>query len=81
MRELQMLEEVLAAGHVEASAFVLRPDDRAMLPGLDWIVPVPSDQASHAAADDLATCLTRLGPEVRVVHRLITAGITPVEGD
>ena len=156
MRELGMLEEFLASGHVEASVFGLRPDYRAMLRGNDGILPGPSDQASHArpqaaeaaaretlhrqpsgevahvvawreahrafgakpprtrnsleallrgedgttmalfildaldpmtdqgldaAAADLATHLSRLGPEVRVVGRLITAGATPVEGD
>ncbi|RSM80010.1 hypothetical protein DMH04_30915 [Kibdelosporangium aridum] len=32
-----------------------------------------TDKALQAAADDLVTHLTRLGPDVRVVHRLIAA--------
>ena len=47
---------------------------------LDALDPIP-DEALHAAADDLAARLTRLGPGVRVVRRLIAAGPTPAEGD
>jgi DNA/RNA-binding domain of Phe-tRNA-synthetase-like protein len=46
---------------------------------LDALDPL-TDQALHAAAEDLGTHLTRLGPDVRVVHRLITAGATRPEG-
>ena len=41
----------------------------------------PTEVALAAAADDLATHLKRLGPDVRVARRLITAGVTSAEGD
>ena len=47
---------------------------------LDALDPM-TDHALRAAADDLVTHLTRLGPDVRVVHRLIATGATPAEGD
>ena len=40
-----------------------------------------TDEALHAAADDLVTHLARLGPDVRAARRLIAAGTTPGEGD
>ena len=46
---------------------------------LDALDPM-TDEALHAAADDLVAHLTRLGPDVRVARRLITAGTTPEEG-
>jgi DNA/RNA-binding domain of Phe-tRNA-synthetase-like protein len=46
MPELDMLEEFLAGGHVDAAVFTLRPDYRALLVAVDGIVPGPSDQAS-----------------------------------
>jgi len=33
-----------------------------------------SDEALHSAADDLADCLTRLGPDVAIARRLMSAG-------
>src|SRR5262249_1727199 len=45
---------------------------------LDGLDPV-TDQALHAAADDLTARLTRLGPGVRAGRRLIAAGATPDE--
>ena len=48
-----------------------------MLAALDPL----TDAALHAAADDLVAHLTRLGPDVRVVRRLMAAGATPAEGD
>lgn len=47
---------------------------------LDALDPI-TDQALNATADDLATHLTALGPDVRVVHRLITASSVRAEGD
>lgn len=47
---------------------------------LDALDPM-TDQALHAAADDLVTHLARLGPDVRAAHRLITADTTPSEGN
>ena len=54
----------------------LSEDTTAALFILDALDPM-TDQALHAAADDLATHLTRLGPDVRVVRRLIAAGAKP----
>jgi DNA/RNA-binding domain of Phe-tRNA-synthetase-like protein len=57
----------------------LREDTTAALFILDALDPV-TDQALHAAADDLSARLTRLGPGVRAARRLIAAGPTPDEG-
>jgi DNA/RNA-binding domain of Phe-tRNA-synthetase-like protein len=46
---------------------------------LDALDPMP-DEALHAAADDLVSHLTRLGPDVQIVRRLIAGGSTS-EGD
>jgi DNA/RNA-binding domain of Phe-tRNA-synthetase-like protein len=46
----------------------------------DALDPLTDDQL-HAAADDLVTHLPRLGPEVRVVRRLLTPGQPSVEPD
>jgi DNA/RNA-binding domain of Phe-tRNA-synthetase-like protein len=43
-----MLEEALAAAHVDAAVFALRPDYRALLLGVDGIPPGPSDAATEA---------------------------------
>ena len=51
----------------------LRDETTAALFILDALDPV-ADEALHAAADDLAARLTRLGPGVQAVRRLITAG-------
>jgi DNA/RNA-binding domain of Phe-tRNA-synthetase-like protein len=40
-----------------------------------------TDEALHAAADDLVVHLTRLGPDVKVARRLIADGATPDQGD
>jgi len=40
---------------------------------LDALEPM-TDAALHAAADDLVSCLTRLGPDVGVAWRLMSAG-------
>jgi DNA/RNA-binding domain of Phe-tRNA-synthetase-like protein len=58
----------------------LGEDTTAALFILDALAPM-TDEALHAAADDLVAHLTRLGPDVRVVHRLIAAGATPAERD
>jgi DNA/RNA-binding domain of Phe-tRNA-synthetase-like protein len=50
----------------------LRDDTTTALFILDALDPV-TDQALHGAADDLTTHLTRLGPGVRAVRRLIAA--------
>jgi DNA/RNA-binding domain of Phe-tRNA-synthetase-like protein len=49
----------------------LRDDTTVALFILDALDPV-TDEDLHAAADDLAARLARLGPAVRTVHRLIT---------
>jgi DNA/RNA-binding domain of Phe-tRNA-synthetase-like protein len=58
----------------------LREDTTTALFILDALDPV-TDGALHAAADDLVTHLTRLGPDVRAARRLIAAGPAPDEGD
>ena len=58
----------------------LRDDTTAALFILDALDPV-TGQALQAAADDLATHLARLGPDVRAVRRLIAAGTTPDEDE
>jgi DNA/RNA-binding domain of Phe-tRNA-synthetase-like protein len=57
----------------------LREDTTAALFILDALDPV-TDQALHAAAEDLAARLARLGPAVRAARRLIAADPTPDEG-
>ena len=47
---------------------------------LDALEPM-TDEALHAAAEDLAARLTLLGPDVRVARRLIAAGTAVNEGD
>jgi DNA/RNA-binding domain of Phe-tRNA-synthetase-like protein len=51
----------------------LRDDTTAALFILDALSPM-TDEALHAAADDLAAHLARLGPGVQVARRLIAAG-------
>jgi DNA/RNA-binding domain of Phe-tRNA-synthetase-like protein len=58
----------------------LRDDTTTALFILDALDPM-TDEALHAAADDLASHLVRFGPDVQVVHRLIASGTTPFEGD
>ena len=48
MRDLDVLEEFLAKGHVDTGVFELRPDYRAMLVAVDGIVPAPSDSQGDA---------------------------------
>jgi len=57
----------------------LREDTTTALFILDALDPV-TDKALADAADDLAARLTRLGPGVRAVRRLIAAGTTPGKG-
>ena len=57
----------------QASRTQLRQDTTAALFILDALDPV-TDRALDSAAADLAAHLTRLGPDVRVAGRLITAG-------
>jgi DNA/RNA-binding domain of Phe-tRNA-synthetase-like protein len=58
----------------------LREDTTAALFILDALDPL-TDQALHAAADDLAARLTRLGPGVRTARRLTAAAPAAGEGD
>jgi hypothetical protein len=57
----------------------LRDDTTTALCILDALDPM-TDEALHTAADDLVTHLTRLGPDVHVVRRVIACGTTP-EGE
>jgi DNA/RNA-binding domain of Phe-tRNA-synthetase-like protein len=54
-------------------------DTTAALFILDALDPM-TDEALHAAAEDLIAHLTRLGPDVQVVHHLFAAGTTREEG-
>ena len=58
----------------------LRDDTNAALFILDALHPV-TDQALHAAADDLTTRLAGLGPDVQAARRLMPADTTPGEGN
>ena len=58
----------------------LREDTTTALFILDALEPM-TDEALHAAADDLAAHLVRLGPDVRIVRRLIAANTTFPEGN
>ena len=58
----------------------LRQDTTTALFILDALDPV-TGQTLHAAADDLAARLARLGPDVRAARRLIAAVPAPDEGD
>jgi DNA/RNA-binding domain of Phe-tRNA-synthetase-like protein len=58
----------------------LRDDTTTALFILDAIDPM-TDEALHAAADDLVSHLARLGPDVRLVRRLIASATMPFEGD
>jgi len=58
----------------------LRDDTTAALFILDALDPL-TGEALHAAADDLAARLARLGPAVRSARRLIAASPAPDEGD
>jgi len=53
----------------------LSEDSNTALFIFDALDPM-TDEALHAAADDLASYLTRLGPDVGVTRRLIGAGAT-----
>ena len=58
----------------------LREDTTTALFVLDALHPV-TDEALHAAAEDLAAHLERLGPDVRIARPLFTAGTTFDQGD
>jgi DNA/RNA-binding domain of Phe-tRNA-synthetase-like protein len=66
-----MLEVFLAGARVGASVFELRPDYRAMLLGVDGIVPGPSDEVSDAllqAAEAEARETLRDQPVEQIPH-------------
>ena len=58
----------------------LTEDTTTALFVLDALAPL-TEEALHAAVEDLAARLARLGPEVRITHRLLTAGPTSAQGD
>jgi DNA/RNA-binding domain of Phe-tRNA-synthetase-like protein len=60
----------------QASRTQLRDDTTTALFILDALDPM-TDEELQAAADDLADHLTRLGPDVRVARRLLTADPAP----
>ncbi|MUN62825.1 hypothetical protein GMA12_06675 [Kocuria sediminis] len=55
-------------------------EDTTALFVLDALAPL-TDEALHAAVEDLAARLARLGPDARITHRLLTAGPTSGRGD
>jgi DNA/RNA-binding domain of Phe-tRNA-synthetase-like protein len=57
----------------------LRDDTTTALFILDALDPM-TDEALHAAADDLASHLARLGPDVHIARRLIASATMPFEG-
>jgi DNA/RNA-binding domain of Phe-tRNA-synthetase-like protein len=58
----------------------LRDDTTTALFILDALDPM-TDEAVHAAADDLVSHLARLGPDVQIARRLIAGATMPFEGD
>jgi DNA/RNA-binding domain of Phe-tRNA-synthetase-like protein len=58
----------------------LRDDTTTALFILDALDPM-TDEALHAAADDLVSHLARLGPDVHIARRLIASATMPFEGD
>jgi DNA/RNA-binding domain of Phe-tRNA-synthetase-like protein len=58
----------------------LRDDTTTALFILDTLDPM-TDEALHAAADDLVSHLARLGPDVHIARRLIASATMPFEGD
>lgn len=58
----------------------LRADTTTALFVLDALAPL-TDEALHAAAEDLATRLADLGPDVRSARRLLTASDRHTPGD
>lgn len=58
----------------------LRDDTTTALFILDALDPM-TDEAVHAAADDLVSHLARLGPDVHIARRLIAGATMPFEGD
>lgn len=58
----------------------LRADTTTALFVLDALAPL-TDEALHAAAEDLATCLADLGSDVRSARRLLTASDRHTPGD
>jgi len=57
----------------------LRDDTTAALFILDALDPM-TDEAVHAAAEDLVSHLARLGPDVHIARRLIASATTPFKG-
>jgi DNA/RNA-binding domain of Phe-tRNA-synthetase-like protein len=58
----------------------LRDDTHTALFILDALDPM-TDEALQAAADDLCTHLSRLGPDARIACRLLSGSAAPDEGD
>jgi DNA/RNA-binding domain of Phe-tRNA-synthetase-like protein len=63
----------------QARRTALREDTSTALFLLDALEPL-TDEALRAAADDLVTHLARLGPDVRVAHRMIAASPATDQG-
>ena len=68
MRSAEVLQEILAAAHVEPAVFELRPDYRALLIAVDGLVPGPSDDASNALLEQAEAAAKAALAEQKVEH-------------
>jgi DNA/RNA-binding domain of Phe-tRNA-synthetase-like protein len=68
MRNAEVLQEILAAAHVEPAVFELRPDYRALLIAVDGLVPGPSDDASNALLEQAEAAAKAALAEQKVEH-------------
>lgn len=68
MRNTEVLQEILAAAHVEPAVFELRPDYRALLIAVDGLVPGPSDDASNALLEQAEAAAKAALAEQKVEH-------------
>ena len=68
MRSAEVLQEILAAAHIEPAVFELRPDYRALLIAVDGLVPGPSDDASNALLEQAEAAAKAALAEQKVEH-------------
>lgn len=68
MHSSDSLQELLNAAHVEPAVFELRPDYRALLIGVDGLVPGASDEAGNALLDKAESAARAALREQKVEH-------------
>ena len=68
MRSAEVLQEILAAAHIEPAVFELRPDYRALLIAVDGLVPGPSDDASNALLEQAEAAAKAALAEQKAEH-------------